>query len=134
MTLDTGVAVIGALLITLTFLVLGAELLRPSGLVPAEETVAEGLGQLLGGVWGPIGFWFMILGIFIGFWSTVLSDQDGFGRLFADGTPILLRPFQAGGRWADEDFWQRAYVVLLTLVPIALDLISGQPVGLLQLA
>ncbi len=135
MTLDNTVAVVGTLLVTLAFLILGTELLRPQGLVPEEERVAEVLGQLLGGVWGPIGFWFMVLGVFIGFWDTVLSDQDGFGRLFANGTRILLRPVESSGRFADEAFWQRVYVVVLvTLLPIALYLLMGEPVGLLKLA
>jgi hypothetical protein len=135
MTLDNSVAVVGTLVVTIAFLILGAQLLRPRGLVPEEERVAETLGQLLGGVWGPIGFWFMVLGVFVGFWDTVLSDQDGFGRMFANGTRVLLRPLGLRGRWADEAVWQRAYVlVLVTALPIGLYLVIGQPVGLLKLA
>jgi hypothetical protein len=121
MTFDNTVAVVGTLIVILAFLILGTELLRPQGLVPEENRVAETLGQLLGGVWGPVGFWFMVVGVFVGFWDTVLSDQDGFGRLFADGTRILLRPFRFGGRWDDETFLKRVYVIgLVTVLPIAL--------------
>jgi Mn2+/Fe2+ NRAMP family transporter len=135
MTLDTTVAVAGTLLITLAFLVLGTQLLRPAGLVPEEDRVAEVLGELLGGVWGRARFWFMVLGVFVGFWDTVLSDQDGFGRMFADGTRRLLRPSGISGQWADETFLQRAFVlVLVTALPIALYLITGEPVALLKLA
>ncbi|MGQ0571054.1 MAG: Nramp family divalent metal transporter, partial [Armatimonadota bacterium] len=135
MTLDNSTAVIGTLVVTMAFLILGTELLRPRGLVPEENRVASTLGQLLGGVWGPIGFWFMVLGVFIGFWDTVLSDQDGFGRLFADGTRILLRRFGVEGRWIDERFLKKFFVIaLVTVLPIALYLISGEPVGLLKLA
>jgi hypothetical protein len=102
MTLDNTVAVVGTLVVTVAFMILGAQLLRPRGLVPEEERVAETLGQLLGGVWGPIGFWFMVLGVFVGFWDTVLSDQDGFGRMFANGTRLLVQPLGLKGRWADE--------------------------------
>ena len=135
MTLDTSVAVIGALIITLAFLILGAELLRPRGLVPEEEQVAATLGILLGGVFGVFGFWFMIIAVFIGFWDTVLSDQDGFGRLFAGGTRILARSFGLGGRWTDDEFLRKAFViVLVTIVPIALYLMIGNPVTLLKMA
>jgi len=133
--LDTSVAVVGALIITIGFLILGAELLRPRGLVPEESRVAEVLGVLLGGVFGAVGFWFMITATFIGFWDTVLSDQDGFGRLHANGTSILLRGFGYEGKWADEKFLKKVIVVVLvTILPIVLFVIFGEPVGLLKLA
>ena len=97
--------------------------------------MAETLGRLLGDVWGPIGFWFMVVGVFVGFWDTVLSQQDGFGRLFANGTRILLRPLGLPRRWTGELRLRRAYVVvLLTVLPIGLYLVAGQPVALLKLA
>jgi Mn2+/Fe2+ NRAMP family transporter len=135
MTLDNTVAVVGTVVVTLAFLVLGTELLRPQGLVPEEEKVAEVLGQLLGGVWGPVGFWFMVVGVFVGFWDTVLSDQDGFGRMYANGTRHLAQQFGLTGRWTDEVFLQRAFVVVLvTALPIGLYLAIGKPVTLLKVA
>ena len=133
--LDTTVAVVGALLISIAFLILGAELLRPRGLVPEESRVAEVLGVLLGGVFGAVGFWFMITATFVGFWDTVLSDQDGFGRLHANGTSILLRGYGYEGRWTNEKFLKKVFViVLVTILPIILFAIFGEPVGLLKLA
>lgn len=130
MTLDNTVAVVGTLALTMAFLVLGAELLRPEGLVPDEDRIADVLGELLGGVWGRAGYWFMILAVFVGFWDTVLSDQDGFGRMFANGTSLTLP-----GVRVDTDLMRRLYVVLLlTVAPVALYLIVGEPVTLLKLA
>jgi Mn2+/Fe2+ NRAMP family transporter len=135
MTFDNNVAVFGTLLMTLSFLILGVELLRPAGLVPEENRVAEVLGQLLGRLWGPIGFWFMVVGVFIGFWDTVLSDQDGFGRMFAGGTRLLLQPFGTKGKWVNEGFLKNFYViVIVTILPIILYLTVGKPVMLLKLA
>ncbi len=135
MTLDNSIAVAGTLVIAMAFLILGTELLRPKGLVPEENRVAETLGHLLGGVWGPVGFWFMITAVFVGFWDTVLSDQDGFGRLFGDGARTLLQPLGLSARWMNETFLKNFFVVvLLTLLPIALYLIIGEPVALLKLA
>ena len=135
MTLDLSLGVIGGLLIVLAFLILGAELLQPQGLVPAENRVAEVLGSLLGDVWGSIGYWFMILAVFTGFWQTVLTNQDGWGRLLADGTNIVLKPFNIRGRWINESFLRKAYIVgWLTIVPIILYWFVGEPVGLLQVA
>ncbi|WP_373529950.1 Nramp family divalent metal transporter [Nostoc sp.] len=135
MTISNTLAVIGALLAALSFLILGGELLRPQGLVPKENQVAETLGSLLGDLWGPFGFWFMVAIVFITFCSTVLSVEDGFGRMFADGTQILLQGFGVRGRWTNEKFLQRFYiVVLLVALPIAVYLFFGEPVGLLQTA
>lgn len=135
MTLSNTLAVVGALLAALSFLILGSELLRPQGIVPQEQQVAETLGRLLGDIWGPFGFWFMVAIVFITFCSTVLSVEDGFGRMFADGTQILLQGFGMQGRWTQEKFLQRFYiVVLLVALPIAVYLFFGQPVGLLQTA
>lgn len=135
MTLDNSIAVVGTLIITLAFLILGVELLRPEGLVPEEDRVADVLGELLGGVWGPVGYWFMVTGVFVGFWDTVLSDQDGFGRMFADGARHTVRQFGLSGRWADEERLRRGFViVLLTVLPVALYLVIGEPVALLKIA
>ncbi|MBE9079982.1 Nramp family divalent metal transporter [Romeria aff. gracilis LEGE 07310] len=135
MTLDNTVGIVGGLLNVTAFLILGAELLGPEGLVPAENDVAEVLGRLLGEVWGPVGFWFMIIAVFIGFWQTTLTNQDGWSRLLADGSGIILRRFQVRGRWANEKFLQKVFlIVLLTGVTSVLYLFIGKPVRLLQLA
>jgi Mn2+/Fe2+ NRAMP family transporter len=135
MTLTNTLAVIGAMLMALAFLVLGGELLRPEGLVPDEDRVAETLGRLLGGVWGPAGFWFMIAAVFATFCSTTLSVQDGFGRMFGDGLAILAASAGARGRWAGRRRLERACaIVLLGAAPVATFAAFGQPVALLQLA
>ncbi len=138
MTIDNSVAVIGTLVVTLAFLILGAELLRPEGLVPEEDRVAEVLGRLLGDIWGRVGFWFMVLAVFVGFWDTVLSDQDGFGRMFADGMRTIAAPLgSVGRRFAavpEERLRRVLVVVLLTALPITLYLILGDPITLLKIA
>lgn len=136
MTFSNTLAVVGALLAALSFLILGAELLRPQGLVPQENQIAETLGSLLGDLWGPFGFWFMVAIVFITFCSTTMSVQDGFGRMFADGTQILLQGFGVrDGRWTNEKFLRKFYIAtLLAVLPIGVYLFFGKPVGLLQTA
>lgn len=102
MTISNTLAVVGALLMALSFLILGGELLRPQKLVPKENQVAETLGSLLGDLWGSFGFWFMVAIVFITFCNTILSVEDGFGRMFADGTQILLQGFGVEERWTNE--------------------------------
>ena len=134
MSLDTTTAVIGTVIITLSFLILGTELLKPKGLVPEENKVAETLGQILGSLWGPVGFWFMIVSVFIGFWDTVLSDQDGHSRVFTSGTKHLMGK-KLKGRWSDEKFLKRLFViVVLTIIPVILYIVTGNPVELLKLS
>jgi Mn2+/Fe2+ NRAMP family transporter len=131
MTVDNTVAVVGTCLVAGAFLILGAELLKPNGLVPEEQKVADTLGRLLGDVWGRTAYWFMIGGVFVGFWDTVLSDQDGHGRMFADGSRLLVPAL----RRVDEDTLRRAFVAgLVTVLPIALYAATGEPVALLKIA
>jgi Mn2+/Fe2+ NRAMP family transporter len=135
LTLDNSVAVVGALVILLGFLILGVELLRPQGLVPAEDRIAEVLGQLLGQAWGPFGYWFMIAAVGIAFFSTTLSNQDGWARLLSNGTGIIARGLGLRGRWADEGLLRKVIlVVVLAIIPVAVFLLFGNPVALLQLA
>jgi Mn2+/Fe2+ NRAMP family transporter len=135
MTADTSVAVIGTTIVTIAFLILGAELLKPNGLVPDENQVAETLGKMLEHLWGRVGFWFMVSAVFVGFWDTVLSDQDGFGRMFAGGTKRLLSRVIQSKSWLSEKKLQRAFViVLVTMAPIILYLVMGNPVELLKIA
>lgn len=135
MTIANTLAVAGAFIIAFAFLILGTELLLPKGLIPEENKVAETLGQLLGGIWGQIGFWFMIGAVFITFVSTMLSDQDGFGRMFADGSAILAANKKINKRWTDPGFLKKLFVVtVLAIFPVITYLIAGEPVGLLKLA
>lgn len=133
--LDNSFAVVSTLVITAAFLVLGVELLRPRGLLPEEDETARTLGELLGQIWGPVGFWIMVGGVFVGLWQAALSNQDGFARMFADGTALLAKGAGKSGRFVDRPFLKRAFVVvLLTVLPIALYLARGKPIGLLKIS
>ncbi len=66
----------------------------------------------------------------------MLSAQDGFGRMFADGTKILsANRIKPDSKWANTAFLQKIFViVLLAIFPAILYLLTGEPVGLLKLA
>jgi hypothetical protein len=72
-----------------------------------------------------MGFWFMVAAVLVGFWDTVLSDQDGHSRMFAAGARALGIPRVSQ---------QAVLLVLVTGLPIALFLTMGQPVELLKIA
>jgi len=136
MTIANSLAVVGALAIAFSFLILGTELLKPQNLLPEENKVAETLGRLLGGIWGQPGFWFMILAVFITFISTILSDQDGFGRMFTDGIRILFKGSRVyNSKWLEYARLQKTIVIIvLGVIPIIVYLLAGEPVALLKLA
>lgn len=135
MNLDLTLGVLGGLLIVVAFLILGAELLQPEGIVPEKDQVAERLGSLFGNIWGRAGYWFMIIGVFIGFTATVLTNQDGWGRLLADGAIIGLKPAGLRGRWARLGFLRKVVVAgYLATGSILLFLWLGEPVLLVQIA
>lgn len=133
--LDNTVAVVGALVILLSFLILGVELLRPEGIVPREDQVAGVLGDLMGQAWGPFGYWFMIGAVGIAFFSTTLSNQDGWARLLSNGTALIARGLGLRGRWTDEGLLRKVFLIaVLAIIPVAVFLSFGNPVALLQLA
>lgn len=135
MSISNTLAVVGALLVAIAFLILGTELLQPEGLIPAEDKMSEVLGKLLGQLWGPVGFWFMIAAVFVSFWTTVLTNQDGWSRMYASGTNILLRQFSVTGKWTRVQTLRKVYVVgLLVVAPCVLYAIIGKPVSLLMVA
>ncbi len=77
----------------------------------------------------------MIGAVFITFLSTMLSDQDGFGRMFADGSAILASGSDMDKKWTDPVFLKKVFILLvLAVLPIITYLIAGEPVGLLKLA
>jgi Mn2+/Fe2+ NRAMP family transporter len=135
MTIANTLAVMGALVIAFAFLILGTELLKPQRLIPEENKVAQTLGRLMGDIWGQFGFWFMIVAVLVTFISTMLSAQDGYGRMFSDGTAILTKKWAAPKRWTDAKFLHKLFVIfLLCIFPALTYLIAGEPVGLLKIA
>lgn len=114
-------------LVIVSFLVLGRELLGPEGVVPEGIDVAEDLARLLSEVWGPAGYWVLIVTVVVALWGTVVTNQDGWPRTFADAT-LALRP-RAGSRTA----WRRFHVVVMTVAPLAVFWAVRDPVAILSI-
>ncbi|WP_416674493.1 Nramp family divalent metal transporter [Egbenema bharatensis] len=98
MSTTAAIGVIGGGLVIVAFLVLGAELLRPEGIIPEGIAVAEDLTRLLSEVWGEFGYWLLIISVSIALGGTIIANQDGWPRMFADATLIL-----AGDRLQEGD-------------------------------
>jgi Mn2+/Fe2+ NRAMP family transporter len=89
MSTTAAIGVVGGGLVIAAFLVLGTELLRPEGIIPEGIAVAEDLTRLLSDVWGDFGYWLLIISVSIALGGTIVANQDGWPRMFADATLIL---------------------------------------------
>lgn len=144
MSTTAAIGVCGGGLVILAFLVLGAEVLRPEGIVPEGVDVAAQLTDLLSEVWGRAGFWILVTGMFVALAGTVLSNQDGWGRMLADATAMIVAPLRGRGGAAGavaragghRGRMRTAYILVLTLaIPVAiLVFIDSNPVGILSVA
>ncbi|MDY7091085.1 MAG: Nramp family divalent metal transporter, partial [Actinomycetota bacterium] len=135
MTLDATFAVVGTGIITVAFLVLGTELLRPEGIVPAESDVARDLTTLFSEVFGSVGFWLMVVGLISAFWTATLTNVDGWKRLYTDGVRRVLPSRLENRAWAQPAVIGRTAVVgWLAVLPFTVFLIFGDPVALLTVA
>jgi Mn2+/Fe2+ NRAMP family transporter len=129
-----GLAVVAGALVIVSFNVLGAELLAPEGIVPSGVGVAADLGGLMEGVWGRFGFWALIGLTVFALGGSVMANQDGWGRSFADITMLLTRDRQRP-RWATRLRLRRLYVVGVTgLLPLVLYLVVQDPVTIMSMS
>ncbi len=133
MTLDISIGIVVGTFIVIAFLILGAELLAPKKLLPEENKVAETLANMLRSVWGNAGYWFMAVGVFAGFWGTLMTNQDGWARMLASGSKSLF-PTSKASWLKDERRLKKIFILtVLAAVPIVIYFYAGEPVGLLQL-
>jgi Mn2+/Fe2+ NRAMP family transporter len=152
--LVTGTAalgVLGGLLVIFSFMVLGAELLAPEGKLPEGADVAVDLTSLFSSVWGTAGEYLLLAAIIIALGGSVLANQDGWGRSFADMTLILSRAKRDAGKggwainalsWLEERtglpiferrYLKRLFVILVTgIVPIIIILLFDNPVTVMS--
>lgn len=143
--------VIGGLIILTAFMVLGAELLAPEGILPEGPDVAVDLSRLFSDVWGEPGRYLLLLAIIIALGGSILADQDGWSRSFADMTMILRRGSQessppgviAGlfarlGKRSREALENRKYVTRIYVlsvtgaIPVIILLLFSDPVQVMS--
>nr|WP_283251023.1 Nramp family divalent metal transporter [Rhabdothermincola salaria] len=129
-----GLAVVTGALVIGSFNVLGAELLAPEGTVPSGVDVAADLGGLMEGVWGRSGFWALIALTVFALGGSVMANQDGWGRSFADITMLLTRR-RGRPHWLTRRRLRRLYVVAVTgLLPLAVYLVVQDPVTIMSMS
>jgi Mn2+/Fe2+ NRAMP family transporter len=135
MAISTVIAAGIVLLLLVALLILGAELLRPEGLLPEGPEVTAVLSVLLGDVWGAPGTWLMILAAFFAFWSTLIANLDGWTRMLGQGSIFIAREARATGRWVSMRFYRYVYLLgLMGAIPLVFILTNLEPVTALAIA
>lgn len=143
--------VLGGLVVIFSFMVLGAELLAPEGVMPEGANVATDLTGLFADVWGSLGEILLLAAIIIALGGSVLANQDGWGRSFADMTLILTRKKRDTGKTGpmigtlkalgklthlplfERRYLKRLFVVSITgAIPIAIILLFEDPVAVMS--
>ncbi|QGG93921.1 Nramp family divalent metal transporter [Actinomarinicola tropica] len=132
MSTTAAVGVVAGAIVLVAYMVLGAELLAPEGILPQGSDVAADLSRLLQDVWGRTGFWLMIAAVLVALGGSVLANQDGWGRSFADMT-IILRRGHGLPAWATRRRLTELYVLTLTgVLPIVVVLLVSDPVAIMS--
>ncbi|KKN99179.1 Nramp family divalent metal transporter [Pseudohongiella sp.] len=143
--------VLGGLAVIFSFMVLGAELLSPAGVMPEGSDVAKDLSRLFSETWGVAGEIMMLAAIIIALGGSILANQDGWGRSFADMTLILLRGGQQSAKqvlavrmlaWCQQRTrlpmfkrrsLKRLFIVVVTgLLPVLIILAFDNPVQIMS--
>ncbi len=135
MTFSTTVAASIVLILLIALMVLGAQLLRPAGLVPQGPEVTAVLSELLGGIWGFYGAALMIVAAFFAFWSTIVANLDGWTRMLGQGSIMILKQFKSSGRYLSMRFYRYLYLIgLMGIFPAILIILRPEPVEFLIIA
>ena len=148
-TATLGVA--GGFVVILSFMVLGSELLAPRTILPEGPDVAVDLTRLFSGIWGAAGQWLLLAAIVVALGGSILANQDGWGRSFADMTLILIRGKRRSKQrgWAVETLdwiqqhtnWpmferrslKRFYILAVTgVIPVAILIVFQDPVEVMS--
>jgi Mn2+/Fe2+ NRAMP family transporter len=135
MTAATAISSVLILVLLVSLLILGAELLRPEGLIPEGDAVTDVLSRLLGEVWGPVGMWTMILAAFIAFWSSVITNLDGWSRMFTEGLSLMFRQLVPASSGISPRALRFGLLFgLLGVLPAVAIIVRPEPVEFLILA
>ena len=115
-------------LLAVIFVALGAELLKPRGLVPQGIDVALTLSEIYTEVLGSWMLPLFLLAAFLALFSTAYSVMDGFPRTFA----MLLRELLPEQRWVAGQGTYWGFMTAIFLVAIAANTLFPNPVTLVQ--
>lgn len=134
------IGVVGGLIIITSFLVLGSELLAPKGILPSGSDVAVDLSKLFSNVWGESGKFIILVAIIIALGGSVLANQDGWGRSFADMSYIVIQnsfftklSSKVGVDLNKAKNLKKLYILTITgIIPIIIIALFKDPVAIMS--
>lgn len=119
-------------IVTASFLIAGAGILRPSELAPAGSEVAFTLSRLFSERWGAIGGALFMISAAAALISTLTVQLAGWPRLLADAFRICIPGFRDRFAWKTQF---RIFLVFLFLTNVVIVYSFGlNPVGMVRLA
>jgi hypothetical protein len=128
MAVGTAIASVLVFILLIALMVLGAELLGPEKLLPEGARVTAVLSRLLGAVWGPAGTWLMVLDSLFAFSSSLVGNVDGWSRMQGEGSVMVARQLNAGGKLASTGVYRYLYVIgLMGLLPTFFVMVKPDP-------
>ena len=130
-TIDATTAMIITTVVTLSFLIAGAGILKPNELAPEGADVVVSLSTVFSSHWGAVGGSLFILTGAIALIGTLLAQLAGWPRLLADSFRICIPAFQQKFVWKRQF---RIFVVFFFITNIIIVFTLGfKPVFLVKM-
>ncbi len=128
---DATTAMIITIVVTLSFLVAGAGILRPNELAPEGADVVVSLSTIFSSQWGAVGGTLFILTGAIALIGTLLAQMAGWPRLLADSFRICIPAFQKKFEWRTQ---YRIFLIFFFITNIVIVFTLGfKPVYLVKM-
>jgi len=99
---DATIAMVIGIVVTVSFLIAGAGVLRPSQLAPQGEDVALTLSNVFSSQWGSFGGFLFMLSAAVALISTQIGQLAGWPRLLADSFRMCIPGFHKRFAWKTQ--------------------------------
>jgi len=128
---DASTAMIITIVVTLSFLIAGAGILRPNELAPEGADVVVSLSTIFSAQWGVVGGALFVITGTIALIGTLLAQLAGWPRLLADSFRICIPAFQKKFKWKTQ---YRIFLVFFFITNIVIVFTLGfRPVLLVKI-
>ena len=129
---DSGLAMLLGIAVTVAFLISGAGILGAERLVPSNDDMAQTLSRVFSARWDQVGgFIFRLCGA-VAMVSTMVGQLAGWPRLLADSCRICIRGFDRRFAWKTQF---RGFLIFFFIASMVVVFVLGvKPIFLLKLS